>query len=684
MLNTDLLLFLYLLTGIIITFSITSLLIGLPKGGDKAFTILGIMGICVAVYIAIFPFAASNPSNQTIPIIGLLFFLTNFALLPWFICYYTNYCRRKLQWSLTALMIISYIILLTGVTINGYKAWNIIAHLTVLIIIYFGIKASIYQINERSKASGRLLLIAIILFSLLIIDDIFRMYFYSLYPFKLPPNILPLDYFMILFIIIMSVRLSLEMRKKQLFELEILHQEKRWGDLLENINLLVVEVNEQREIVYVNPYFLELTGYNKNDVLGQNYLFLIPESDKQEMLKVAEMVNKPEDLQYYKNTIVNKTGEKINISWSIVGVFNEAGQHKNSISIGSNVTNEVKAFEEIKHLKKMLEDENLILKAELAVTPLSKTINGDSDAIKYVLQRASQVAPTNTTVLLEGETGVGKELISNYIQSNSTREQKPFIKINCSAIPDSLFESELFGHEKGAFTGAEKKKKGMVEMADGGTLFLDEIGEFPMDLQPKLLRFLQEGEFYPLGSEVLKKVDVRIIAATNRELLKEIEEGRFRNDLYYRLYVYPITIPALRNRVDDIPELVNIFLKKYGKKHRKEINSISKLVIDELKKYPWPGNIRELENVIERAVIVSISDTIKMKDLSLVFGNKNKSTSSKEPQIATLVELERNHIILALKQTNWQIHGPEGAAQLLGINPNTLRSRIKKLDISKP
>jgi transcriptional regulator with PAS, ATPase and Fis domain len=279
---------------------------------------------------------------------------------------------------------------------------------------------------------------------------------------------------------------------------------------------------------------------------------------------------------------------------------------------------------------------------------------------------------------------VGKELIANYIQQNSTRAKSPFIKLNCAAIPATLLESELFGHTIGAFTGADKTKKGMVEMADGGTLLLDEIGEFPLELQPKLLRFLQEGEFMPLGSESPRKVDVRIIAATNRELLKEIDQGRFRNDLYYRLYVFPITIPPLRSRIEDIPELIDVFVKKTSKAYGKTINKISKLVSNELKKYSWPGNIRELKNVIEHAVIVSTSDTIKLKDLNPYIVNEDTRKNKNKEALVSLQEAERDHILKALKLCKWQIHGETGAANTLGINPNTLRSRMKKLNIVKP
>lgn len=413
-------------------------------------------------------------------------------------------------------------------------------------------------------------------------------------------------------------------------------------------------------------------------------MILIPEKDRKSKTYLAGSIVEPFELPYYQNSILTSSGNKISVNWSAVSIYDEAGILERTISIGSDITDREKAFEEINLLKSRLEEENIILKTGLSNIPIVEKIIGKSDAIRYVLQRSMQVATTNSTVLLEGETGVGKELVADYIQQNSNRSDKPFIRINCAAIPASLFESEFFGHLKGAFTDASRNKKGLVEMADGGTLFLDEIGEFPLELQPKLLRFLQEGEFNPLGSETSRKVDVRIIAATNRELLKEIEEGRFRNDLYYRLYVYPITIPPLRNRVDDIPELIDLFVKRIAKKHGKAIIKISKLVSEELKKYSWPGNIRELENVIEHAVIVSNSDTIKLKDINPAIVNNETISSKNKEALVSLQEAERDHIIKALKLTQWQIHGETGAANILGINPNTLRSRMKKLNIVKP
>ena len=480
------------------------------------------------------------------------------------------------------------------------------------------------------------------------------------------------------------LKLARDMQRKYHLEKSINVQEERWGNLLEKVQLLVVGVDKNGNIFYVNPFFLKLTGFIKDEIIGQYYMKLIPEKDRKSLSELAESINGPEELPYYQNNILTKSGSERTVSWTAVGIYDESKIYERTISIGSDITERNKAFEEINLLKSKLEEENIILKKGLTKVHSVEKIIGKSDAIHYVLQRSMQVAPTDSTVLLEGETGVGKELIANYIQKNSKRSDNPFIKINCAAIPASLLESELFGHLKGAFTDANKNKKGLVEMADGGTLFLDEIGEFPMELQAKLLRFIQEGEFNPLGSETARKVDVRIIAATNRELLKEIEKGRFRNDLYYRLYVFPITIPPLRNRIEDIPDLIDLFVKKASKNYGKTIIKISKLVSDQLKKYSWPGNIRELENVIEHAVIVSNSDTIKLKDINPAIVNEDTRLNKNKEALVSLQEVERNHILKALKLSKWQIHGDTGAAIILGINPNTLRSRMKKLNIVKP
>ena len=675
---------LYIFAGLSFAFAIINIVIGIQKSAEKSYLYFGIISFCVGMYYMLFPAATSQDYFISAGILGLSFFIAAFGFFPWFIKYYTTYKHNVLPWLLSSGMALTLLLFLLSNDSNGIPWWNVIAHITILGIICFGFFATHHLNKKGNTPSALILLFSFIFFFLLTIDDIIYVHFNKYYLFDLPADILPFDYFFIFFMIIMGIKLSADMQQKLLLEKRLVLKEKRWGNLLEKVQLLVVGVNKNGEIYYVNPFFLKLTAFVKDEIIGQHYMKLIPEKDRESLGELADTIKSPEELPYYQNNILTKSGDERTISWSAVGIYDEAGNYKRTISIGSDITDQHNAFEEINLLKSRLELENILLKSELGQVSSTDKIIGKSDAIRYVLQRAGQVAVTDSTVLLEGETGVGKELIANYVQAKSKRSDKPFIKVNCSAIPATLLESELFGHMKGAFTGADKNKRGLVEMANGGTLFLDEIGEFPLELQPKLLRFLQDGEFKPLGSETGKKADVRIITATNRELLTEVGHGRFRDDLYYRISVYPITIPALRNRKEDIRDLIEIFVKKYANKHGKTISKISKTVMDILLDYHWPGNIRELENVIERAVIISGSDTIKIKDIPLP-SQENQSVKTKsDSKIQSLESVEREHIVRVLKTTGWKIHGKDGAAELLDINPNTLRSRMKKLDISKP
>jgi len=307
------------------------------------------------------------------------------------------------------------------------------------------------------------------------------------------------------------------------------------------------------------------------------------------------------------------------------------------------------------------------------------SIIGSSEEISYAIHKAHQVAKFNSSVLIEGETGVGKELFAQTIHENSKRKNKPFVKVNCAALPKELIESELFGHEKGAFTGATASKKGRFELAEGGTIFLDEIGEMPLELQPKLLRVLQSGEFERLGSEESRAVNVRIISATNRDLYEEIENGNFREDLFYRLNVYPLTIPPLRNRKSDIPVLAENFIEKISSENGINPPSISNKAVDILKNYDWPGNIRELINVIERSVIHSENGTIS--DFEIKQRKKNKSMS--ETEIVPLEEMERKYIKKVLELCNWKISGKNSASEKLEVKANTLRSRMERIGIAR-
>ncbi|HET6931510.1 MAG TPA: sigma 54-interacting transcriptional regulator [Candidatus Acidoferrum sp.] len=305
-------------------------------------------------------------------------------------------------------------------------------------------------------------------------------------------------------------------------------------------------------------------------------------------------------------------------------------------------------------------------------------IIGSSSALESVLEQVEQVAPTDSTVLIQGETGTGKELIARALHNLSARFGRPFLKLNCAAIPFDLLESELFGHEKGAFTGAIAQKIGRFELAHKGTLFLDEVGDIPLPLQPKLLRVLQEQEFERLGSGRTHQVDVRLVAATHRNLVEMVKRNEFRSDLYYRLNVFPIPLPPLRERREDIPALVEHFVEIYSRRMGKQIDQVSPETMSELASYPWPGNIRELQNFIERSVIVTSGNILQPPLASLRAAAEVGTVGA-----ITLEDAERDHIIKTLEETRWVVSGPNGAAARLGIKRSTLYFRMQKLGISR-
>jgi formate hydrogenlyase transcriptional activator len=356
------------------------------------------------------------------------------------------------------------------------------------------------------------------------------------------------------------------------------------------------------------------------------------------------------------------------------------------------------AFKKIDALKDKLAEERLYLEEEIRSEFNFEEIIGDSPALKRALAQVEVVAPAGTAVLITGETGTGKELIARAIHNLSPRRERTFVKINCAAIPSGLLESELFGHERGAFTGALAKKIGRFELADRGTLFLDEVADLPLELQPKLLRVLQEQEFERLGSNQTQRVDVRIVAATNGDLAKLVAERTFRSDLYYRLNVFPIHIPALRERPEDVPLLVRYFVQKFSRRLNKSVAYVPADAMEALASYSWPGNIRELENFIERAVLLSPGKELRVTiselkpitaaddagaDSSSFHASVTPSTSLTS-SISTLEDAERQHILRALRQTEWRIAGSKGAAVLLGMKRTTLQARMRKLGIRRP
>jgi formate hydrogenlyase transcriptional activator len=347
------------------------------------------------------------------------------------------------------------------------------------------------------------------------------------------------------------------------------------------------------------------------------------------------------------------------------------------------------AHEEVARLRDRLAAENTYLQEEIRSEHNFTEVVGNSPALRAVLRSIEQVAPTDATALILGETGTGKELVARAIHDRSPRRDRPLVKVNCAAISAGLVESELFGHVRGAFTGALDHRDGRFKIADGGTIFLDEVGELPLETQVKLLRILQEQEFEPVGSSKTLKVNVRVIAATNRDLAAEVQGGKFRSDLFYRLNVFPIRVPPLRDRVADIGPLVMYFVQQFAKKFGKPVPQVADDALRRLRAYSWPGNVRELQNVIERAVVLAAGPVLTLDDgvLSAVAPTSAPASNGAEapaaPAGASLEEVERQHILAVLGETRWRIEGERGAAKVLGLSPSTLRSRMQRLGISR-
>ena len=460
--------------------------------------------------------------------------------------------------------------------------------------------------------------------------------------------------------------------------------EKEWSEaVIQGMPQITYVFDLQGKLKRWNKDAEAILGYSAEEMKDKFIGDFYNDEDMKRVMKVVEKVIEDGREHQVEYDFINKSGEIVPSyygSGKLMDIGDEqyiVGQSINISEIKQAQEEIARQLEEINELKNQLEAENIYLRHELKSISSFGNIIGESDILKHIFYRVEQVAPLDTTVLLEGETGTGKELFAKNIHKKSTRSDKPLVTVNCAALPASLIESELFGHEKGAFTGALQKQIGRFELASGGTLFLDEISEIPIELQAKLLRVLQEGEFERIGNPKTIKIDVRIIAATNRNLEEEIKKGRFRKDLYYRLNVYPITIAPLRDRPDDIPLLVEHFVKRFNQKFKKNITRIPWNVMDNLKLYHWPGNIRELENIIERAMILSNSNTLKVEKLKSLEQAYNKN-------LQTLAEHERDYIIQVLDQTMWRINGPKGAASVLDMHPETLRSRMRKLGIKRP
>ena len=425
-----------------------------------------------------------------------------------------------------------------------------------------------------------------------------------------------------------------------------------------------------------------MLGFSDPDeMLGISVIDLVAPESQQLVTEHIQRLENGKDNLLAEINLIRQDGIKVTVESTSVPV--PIGGIPTAVIISQDISERKKAeeelrtaFNEIKDLKDRIEQENIYLREEIELEYKHGEIVGKSNAIKHVLRQAEQVAETETSILILGETGTGKELLARAIHRMSSRKNRQMITVNCAALPSTLIESEMFGREKGAFTGALSRQIGRFELADGSTIFLDEIGDLPIELQAKLLRVLHEGEFERLGSTKTLSVDVRVIAATNHDLEQAVREGSFRKDLYYRLNVFPITIPPLRERKDDIPLLVWAFVKEFGKSMGKSIEQIPKKTIDMLQSYSWPGNGRELRNVIERAMILNSGQTFHI--------DRIRSEDLEAEQPVRLEEVERRHIVDMLERTGWRVSGKKGAAEILGLKPTTLEARMKKLGIERP
>ncbi|MDX1365178.1 MAG: sigma 54-interacting transcriptional regulator [Arenibacter latericius] len=452
--------------------------------------------------------------------------------------------------------------------------------------------------------------------------------------------------------------------------------------VIDNAEDLIYVLNRKGEFFHYSESVVKQLGYRKKELDNATIFDIDPSVNQSWWTSHFNEVVEKGSLRF-EWLVVRKDGTKFPVD--ITANHLRFNNEDYNCAVIRNVTDRKKrdlklyeALEEIKSLKERLESENEYLQEEISHRINASNIVCKSDDYAKVLEQVNLVAPTDTTVLITGESGTGKELLASAIHTNSLRKDRPLIKVNCATLPKELIESELFGHKKGAFTGAVADKVGKFTLADGGTIFLDEIGEMPIDLQSKLLRVLQEGEFDELGGTKTIKVDVRVIAATNRKLKDMIKEGTFREDLYYRLNVFPIYNIPLRDRKEDIPLLAQFFLEKYSAKAGKAFKRLSKKTVDALMAYNFPGNIRELENLIERAVIVESGTTLNTGSWM-----PTDSGTTENTELLTFEEAQRRHIITVLKHTKGKVSGKNGAAGILDMNAKTLFARINKLGIKK-
>jgi PAS domain S-box-containing protein len=472
---------------------------------------------------------------------------------------------------------------------------------------------------------------------------------------------------------IFAARAAAELERLR-YEKQLRDSEERYRDLFEEAPIGYVKEDLDSRFVTANRAAIRILGLKPEEVINTVGMSLVADTpeNKQRIREAFASVGQGTSTGGVVIELRRKDdGRPVWVQWYSKPERN--GKYTRTVIV--DITDRVLAEQE----KVRLQEQNLYLQEEIKGIHNFEEIIGQSPALTAVLHNVRRVAATDSTVLIMGETGTGKELIARAIHSNSRRKDKPLIKINCAALPAGLVESELFGHEKGAFTGAIARRVGRFELAQGGTIFLDEVGELPADAQAKLLRVLQEREFERIGGSGSIRVDVRVLAATNRDLLKAVREKAFREDLYYRLSVFPVQLPPLRDRKEDIPALVLFLVNKFATRIGKRIDNVDKETMGRLLSYSWPGNVRELENVVERGVILTNASALQVDPDMLAPG---QPLAEALPE-CTMQFVERDHIMNVLKQTHGVIDGPRGAAKILDLHPNTLRSRMKKLGIGR-
>jgi PAS domain S-box-containing protein len=472
----------------------------------------------------------------------------------------------------------------------------------------------------------------------------------------------------------------------------------KYRNLYRSTPAMLHTVDKDGLIVTVTDHWLQKLGFEREEVVGRPITDFFSNADRKLYAdgRLTELIGEG-SFNNLKRQMLTKNGTVIDLVMSAISVRNEHGEVEHMLVASKDVTERNRAERELRRtlaenarLREELERERDYLREEVNVAMNFGRIVGTSSALRRMLKRVEAVAETPASVLLQGESGVGKELVAHAIHVRSARAAGPLVKVNCASIPKELFESEFFGHVKGAFTGANRDRIGRFQLADGGTIFLDEVGEIPFESQGKLLRVLQESEFERVGDDITRSVDVRVIAATNRNLEELIVEGRFREDLFYRLSVFPINVPPLRERGDDVVQLAQHFLEQTCKDFGRDILTLTRAQAAILRSYDWPGNVRELKNVIERAVILSQGKVLRL-DLSMpalrADSPELQPAQAEKEAILTekeIKELQKANLIKALKQTNWRVSGAGGAAEMLGVRPTTLADRIRSLKIKRP